>query len=201
VTPLAGNTESARRVPTLVAVVEMRDAEPRGTVEPGPLPELVELPGEEVEEPLEAEEAPEEIVEIAAPPVQCPFCFVAFRGGCIERGKNRHYYCANCSGAVHYRGDGKGVCSVLKDGRRHTYGLRRGRPEPGVHVRPAPAPRAEPVFRRTEPAFGAEVVPGAPRPYSKMRPAFGAGVVKPPPPRPLTLPRPIRPPPTAGREP
>jgi hypothetical protein len=52
VTPLYGDTENVRRVPTLVQVAEVRDGKPRDFEELDPL-----LPWEEVEVPAEAEEA------------------------------------------------------------------------------------------------------------------------------------------------
>jgi hypothetical protein len=192
VTPLAGDTELARRVPALVAVAELPDAAPREFEELDPLEppeELVELPGEEVEEPVEAEEPPDEPVAepievVAVAPACCPFCFTPFPDGCVKHGGNRHYRCGSCPGAVHYRGDGGRFCS--KDGKTFTLG--RGR-KPTLIPAPQPVSGAPRAFTK-QAAFGPNaIVPGAPRPFTKPA-LFGPSVIVPGAPR--AFPTPVR---------
>jgi len=191
VTPLLGNTEWERRVPTLVGIAERRDAGPRRVEGAEPLPALVELPGEEVEKVAEEEKGGSAAEDVGmGPPVQCPFCSTRFKGGCVTREGAKDYHCRYCSGAVHYRAGTEGFCSVLKEGRRHVYRLARGPAVAGKHVRPAPARPAvvaRPEIRRVVPAEAPavaedeelpppEILPDTPVPYESA-PAFGASIV------------------------
>jgi hypothetical protein len=194
VTPLEGDSALARRVPTLVAVAELLDAAPREFEELDPLEppeeELVELPGEEVEEPVEAEEPPaeeedpyEELVEVVAvAPVCCPFCFTPFPVGCVKHGASGSYACGSCPGAVFYRGDGGRYCS--KGGK--TYTLARG-PKPQLIPPPQPIAGSPRAFSK-QAAFGpSAVTPGAPRAFTKPA-RFGPSVIVPGSPRPFVVP-------------
>lgn len=148
VTPLYGDTENVRRVPTLVQVAELRDAKPRLFEELDPLP--VE---EEVEVPAEAEEA-------EAPPEEDPLN--------EERDEAVAFTTVVSVGNTTVRAIGSGSVPTGYAYRNANKAARRRACPPNA------APPRQPVFGApvagTIPPFGAPVagtIPpfGAPLPY------------------------------------